>query len=141
MSAPIFHGAKIALFCGPEILVYRRDRTPGLLHAGRWDLPGGGREGDETPDECVLREVEEEFGIRLDPACISHRRSVPSSDHPGHIGWFLIGAITAAEIAAIRFGDEGEEWRMMPAAAFIACDDAVPALRERLAGHMAGTLV
>lgn len=138
MTVSAFHGAKIALFNGPEILVYRRDRTPVLLHAGRWDLPGGGREGEETPEQCVLREVEEEFGLRLDPACIAHRRSVPSRDHPGHIGWFMVGAITAAEVAAIRFGDEGEEWQMMPAIEFIACDEAVPALRERLADHLAG---
>jgi len=138
MSHSAFHGAKIALFDGGDILVYRRDRRPGLLHAGRWDLPGGGREGSESPDECALREVEEEFGLRLDPGCIAHRRCLASVDHPGHLAWFLVGTITPDQIAAIRFGDEGEEWRMMSAADFVTHAEAVPALRDRLADHLAG---
>ena len=137
MTSPDFHGVKIALFSGADILVYRRDRKPGLRHAGCWDLPGGGREGAETPDECVLREVEEEFGIRLDPAAIAHRRSLPSRDFPGHVGWFMVGTITAPEIASIRFGSEGEEWRMMPAVAFVADDESVFYLRDRLADYLA----
>jgi 8-oxo-dGTP pyrophosphatase MutT (NUDIX family) len=30
-----------------------------------WITPGGGREGDETPEQAALREVEEETGLAL----------------------------------------------------------------------------
>lgn len=42
------------------------------------------------------------------------------------------GAILPEEIAAIRFGDEGQEWRMMPVAQFIAHPRAVPHFRQRV---------
>jgi len=62
-----FVGAKAALICGDRVLTYLRDDKPGLPWRGMWDLPGGGREGDETAEACLLREVEEEFGLRLLP--------------------------------------------------------------------------
>jgi 8-oxo-dGTP diphosphatase len=38
--------------------------APGNLGAGRWVLPGGGIEFGEAPEEAVVREVEEETGLR-----------------------------------------------------------------------------
>jgi 8-oxo-dGTP pyrophosphatase MutT (NUDIX family) len=35
-------------------------------HAGQWALPGGHVEAGEHPEETVLRELEEEVGLRLD---------------------------------------------------------------------------
>ena len=57
-------GAKLALFVGARLLVLHRDDRPGLLWPGFWDLPGGGREGAESPLDCALRETREEFGLR-----------------------------------------------------------------------------
>jgi hypothetical protein len=47
-----FVGCKAALFCGDALLTYLRDDKPGLPWAAKWDLPGGGREGSETPEAC-----------------------------------------------------------------------------------------
>jgi ADP-ribose pyrophosphatase YjhB (NUDIX family) len=38
--------------------------APGYPEAGAWTLPGGGVEFGEHPDEAVLRELEEESGLR-----------------------------------------------------------------------------
>ena len=35
--------------------------------AGWWLVPGGGVEGEETPEECCVREVEEETGVIVRP--------------------------------------------------------------------------
>ncbi|MGH7820324.1 MAG: NUDIX hydrolase [Candidatus Binatia bacterium] len=37
-------------------------------HAGQWALPGGRIEPDESAVEAALRELEEELGLRLEPA-------------------------------------------------------------------------
>ena len=37
------------------------------LNSGWWLIPGGGLEDGETPEECVIREVEEETGLRVRP--------------------------------------------------------------------------
>jgi len=44
-----------------EILLIRRAIDPGK---GKWALPGGFIEEDESPQEAVLREIEEEIGIK-----------------------------------------------------------------------------
>jgi 8-oxo-dGTP diphosphatase len=126
-----FVGCKAAFFCGPDILTYQRDDTPGLPWAGLWDLPGGGREGDETPEECLLRELEEEFGLRLPAERLLWRRVFPSMLDARRSSVFFGGVLAAAEIAQVRFGDEGQGWQMMPLAAFLAHGQAIPEMQRR----------
>jgi 8-oxo-dGTP diphosphatase len=38
-------------------------RKPGLRFAHKWEFPGGKTERGETPEQCLKREMEEEFGI------------------------------------------------------------------------------
>ena len=132
-----FVGAKAALFCGDAILTYLRDDKPDLPWAAMWDLPGGGREGDETPEDCLLREVDEEFGLRFAPDRLIWRRVFPSIVDASRKSVFFAGRISAAEIAAIRFGDEGQRWAMMPAQVFEAHPLAVPEMQRRVAIVMA----
>lgn len=44
-----FTGCKIALFCGDKLLTILRDDKASIPWANMWELPGGGREGDESP--------------------------------------------------------------------------------------------
>lgn len=127
-----FVGAKAALFCGPRLLTYLRDDHPGLPWAGWWDLPGGGRDGDESPETCLLREVEEEFGLILPANRLTFRRVLPSMSVAGRASVFFAAEITHAEIAAIRFGDEGQRWEMMPIPGFLSHPRAIPAMQQRV---------
>ncbi len=132
-----FAGAKLALILGSRVLCYLRDDFAGLPYPGFWDLPGGGREGGETAEDCVLRELEEEFGLRLGEERLTWRRDYPSAHLPGRRGVFFGGRVTAAEVEAVRFGSEGQRWEMMEVAAFMAHERAVPSLRDRLAEFLA----
>ena len=42
-------------------------------HAGQWALPGGRIDGNETPEETALRELQEEVGLQLAPADVLGR--------------------------------------------------------------------
>ena len=130
---PDFVGAKAALFCGAGILTYLRDDTPGLPWPAHWDLPGGGREGDETAEQCLLREVEEEFGLRLTPAHLTWQATFPALHAPGRTAMFFAGQLDLSDIAAIRFGPEGQGWQMMPLADWLSHPRAVPDLQRRTA--------
>lgn len=126
-----FVGCKLVLVGGSHVLTYLRDNTPGLPWANLWDLPGGGREGSETPEACVLRELHEEFGLVLPPARLLWRREYPSMIDAARRSHFFAGQITAAEVQAIRFGNEGQYWQMMPIPEYLAHRQAVPELQTR----------
>lgn len=127
-----FAGAKLACLIDGQILVYRRDDKPTIPWPNLIDLPGGGRESDESPAACALRELHEEFGLLIPEARISWARPFPSLHPPGRVGWFLALHLHAAEVAAIRFGDEGRDPQLLEICAFLAADDAIPALQQRL---------
>ena len=135
-SLPGFTGAKAAFFHLEDgearLLTLLRDDIPGLPWPGHWDLPGGGREGFESPETCLLRELQEEFGLALPASRLEHRFTFPAISGGALPAIFFTGRLSAAEIAAIRFGNEGQEWRMMPVAEFIAHPRAVPHFRQRV---------
>lgn len=126
-----FMGAKVALVAGSAVLTYLRDDFPHIPWPNFWDLPGGGREGQESPEACVLRELAEEFGLTLPPERLLWRQEMPAMLDPGRASWFFAGRLLPEEIAAIRFGDEGQHWQLMPLARFLTHPQAVPALQDR----------
>ena len=48
---------------GDQVLVCQRKQ--GAL-AGKWEFPGGKLENGETPEECLVREIQEELGITIE---------------------------------------------------------------------------
>jgi A/G-specific adenine glycosylase len=48
-----------------QILISKR-RESGLL-GGLWEFPGGKIEGDESAENCILREIKEELGVHVRP--------------------------------------------------------------------------
>jgi 8-oxo-dGTP diphosphatase len=52
-----------------RVLIARR--PPDKSMAGLWEFPGGKVEPGETPEAALIREMHEELGIAIKPACLS----------------------------------------------------------------------
>lgn len=125
-----FRGAKLALFIGDRIVVMLRDEKPDIPWPGYWDFPGGGCEAGETPEQCVIRETEEELSLSLKPQDLTWKRSFQNDARPPV--WFFAAHLDAEEADNIMLGDEGQRWQLMEAGAYLAHPRAIPHFAERL---------
>lgn len=69
-------GKKIVLVAACALVdadgrVLLAQRPEGKPLAGLWEFPGGKVESGETPEETLIRELEEELGIRTKVACLA----------------------------------------------------------------------
>lgn len=133
MTEP-FDGAKVAILAGDRLVVLRRDLSPDIPWPGFWDLPGGGREGGESPWDCVRRETREETGLRLSPDRIHWRRRHVRA---GRATWFFVALWPGLAAGDLVLGDEGRDLRLMSADRFAAHRQAIPHLARRVAAWRA----
>lgn len=131
-----FTGCKIALFCGDKLLTILRDDKASIPWPNMWELPGGGREGDESPFECAAREVFEELGIHLSKDCLLWGKVYPSMLFAGKESVFLVGKLTQKQFDKITFGDEGQGYKLMSIEEFLGSDKVVPQLQDRVRDYI-----
>ena len=136
MAADPFGGAKLAILTNGCVLTLLRDENPDIPFPGHWDLPGGGREGGETPEERVLRELHEEFGLKYSQDIFSWRGKYSGLKSGQPETWFFVAKIPVLALADIKFGDEGQEWRLMPVDTFLTHPKVLPHLAQRLSQYL-----
>lgn len=131
-----FTGCKIALICDGQILTILRDDKEDIPWPNMWELPGGGREGNETSFECVAREVYEELSIQLSKADVIWFQIYPSMLDGNKKSVFLVGRLTQEQFESIIFGDEGQGYKLVSFEEFLTSDRVVPQLQERVRDYM-----
>ncbi|MDP5218384.1 NUDIX hydrolase [Ruegeria sp. 2205SS24-7] len=127
-----FRGAKLALFLGRDLVVIQRDDYAHIPYPGCWDFPGGGREGNETPKACALRETREEVGLSLSASDLIWSRRYGGN-------WFFVARLGEGLIDKIRLGDEGQSWRMMAPEAYLAHPKGISLFKARLSDYLTET--
>jgi 8-oxo-dGTP diphosphatase len=134
MNMP-FHGAKLALFVGDDLAVILRDDRDDIPWPNCWDMPGGGRDGDETPMQCALRETHEELGLRVDPEAIIWGKRFDSA-----LGdkWFFAAHLPAEVAQNIQLGNEGQRWTLMSVAQYLEHAQTISHLGDRLRIYLSG---
>lgn len=68
-----------------RVLLFLRDDTPLIPFPNMWDVPGGHVEQNETPHECIIREMKEEMGVEL--TLFHFFKSFDFPDREEHIFW------------------------------------------------------
>jgi 8-oxo-dGTP diphosphatase len=69
-SRSILLVAACALLDGDNRILLAQ-RPAGKTLAGLWEFPGGKVESGETPEECLVRELDEELGVVTKIACLA----------------------------------------------------------------------
>lgn len=124
-----FAGAKLALFLGDRLAIILRDDIPEIPWPGRLDLPGGAREGLETPQDCVLRETREELGLTVGLCDLRWGQRFIGSAGPV---WFFAAHLHETRVQDFVFGNEGQGWSLMTPAAYLTDPLAIPHFQDRL---------
>ena len=99
-----------------QILLVLRDNIPTIASPGMWDLPGGHVESNETPEECIVREMLEEIEINVEGCRLF--RVYEFSDRTEYVfmqqAWFDLQSITLHEGQMLRWFScaEAEQTRL-----------------------------
>jgi 8-oxo-dGTP diphosphatase len=87
-----------------------------------WKLPGGRSQGTETPEECAVREIDEELGLEID---IDDLHMLEEQDRGSHMLTFF--KIELASLQGMKkIGDESEEIKTFSATDILKLPDLFP---------------
>ncbi|MGW5273610.1 NUDIX hydrolase [Streptomyces sp. NPDC004044] len=104
------HVSTAIIVDGGRVLMIRRRQREGKL---LWAFPGGGIEGDETPEQAAVREVAEEVELEVKPVRVLGDRVHPTTGrHMTYVACELISGTAGigdeeeiAEVAWVAHAD------------------------------------
>lgn len=89
----------------PDNRVLLAQRPQGKAMAGLWEFPGGKVEQGETPEEALVRELEEELGIATKVDCLAPLTFASHSYQTFHL---LMPLYICRRFKGIAQGKEGQ---------------------------------
>lgn len=121
-----------------RILIAQRPEGKGM--AGLWEFPGGKVEAGESPEATLIRELDEELGIAVKPACLAPLTFASFAYEKFHLLMPLYvcrrwdGLVVAKEHVALRWvrPQNLRDFPMPP-----ADEPLIPALLDLLGGSPA----
>lgn len=132
-----FHGVKGLVFIGEKFIVYRRDNNtksfPFYI-----DLPGGGKENNESAFETFKRETKEEFGIDISKDNIVYAKQYISAMDNTKESYFIVVKTDNTKQKDIIFGDEGIEYFLLTPEDYLKLNDSIPRQKEKVITYLNG---
>ncbi|WP_150128020.1 8-oxo-dGTP diphosphatase MutT [Rhizobium phaseoli] len=113
------NGRKILLVAACALIdadgrILLAQRPEGKSLAGLWEFPGGKVEPGETPEETLVRELEEELGIKTKIACLAPLTFASHSYETFHL---LMPLYICRRYEGIAQGREGQALKWVRAQA------------------------
>lgn len=96
--------AAVALI-DPDGRVLLAQRPEGKSMAGLWEFPGGKIEPGETPEACLIRELQEELGIDTWESCLAPLNFASHTYDDFHL---LMPLYACRKWAGVACGREGQ---------------------------------
>ncbi len=93
---------------GKFLLTFRDEKNPDHEFNHRWQLPGGGLEVGESPEQTILRELKEEIGVSA--KIVELVPKIYSEVRPGFHGIFICYVCSIEENATVTLNDEASRW-------------------------------
>ena len=101
-----------AALVAPDGRVLLQQRLPHKHHGGLWEFPGGKIEAGETPESALVRELDEELAITIDPDDLSFLARAGGDEHGLVISLYICrrwhGEMRNLDAAALRWVLPGE---------------------------------
>ncbi len=104
---------KLATLCyvfdDSKVLMINRNKRENDIHLGKWNGLGGKFNPGETPEECVIREVYEESGLKIENPTLKGFITFPAFDDEDD--WYVFVFIAKKFTGELKESHEGElEW-------------------------------
>jgi 8-oxo-dGTP pyrophosphatase MutT (NUDIX family) len=96
-------------------LMQLRDQKPGIFYPGHWGLFGGALDPGETVEQALIRELDEELGLRAKDACYVTDLNFACGRFGRVIRYYFAVAISSADLRRLTVR-EGREMRAFFAA-------------------------
>ena len=136
MNELAFQGVKVALINNGKVLTILRDNLPNIPYPNTWDLAGGGRENEETSYETMRREVMEELNIDIPKSNVVWIKYYDSITKPGKRSVFMVANISDHQIENIRFGEEGQGYKMVSFREFLEDKNVIEQMKNRFSDYL-----
>ncbi|MCX7905670.1 MAG: 8-oxo-dGTP diphosphatase [Elusimicrobiales bacterium] len=94
------------VYDGKRVLMLHRTKKKNDIHAYKYNGLGGKIEKNETPLECVIREVKEESGLKIKKPILKGILRFPNFD--GKNCWTVFVYLANIFYGSIKKSDEGE---------------------------------
>ncbi|SPF79317.1 hypothetical protein ALP8811_03258 [Aliiroseovarius pelagivivens] len=127
-----YMGAKLVLLMGGKLVTILRDDRPDIPYPDMWDMPGGGPEPGETPEDCVLRETCEELSLVISPDQLIWKQRFESPHVAGTFSWWFGAVLPETARDQIQLGDEGQCWRLVAPEDWLADPRSIAYFKPRV---------
>lgn len=96
-----------------QILLTRRHQPKSSLH-GKWHLPGGQIENDETPKQAIIRELQEELSICVTETLEEKTIELNSTTHTSTVFCFYLIELSISTPVSIQGDPESSQFSWVP---------------------------